>query len=103
MASAFSRWFKIACGVPQSAALRPLLFLICENKYLPGLESHLNMFADDSERMGEMKIDDCDSLERHHDRLRHRYRVDEINSNETESDEGLHSKMRPASDTGRQE
>lgn len=61
---AFSKWFEVTSRVPQGSVVRQLLFLIYINDLPEGVESFLNMFADDAKVMTEVKSkEDCINLQ----------------------------------------
>ena len=61
----FSRWEEVTSGVPQGSVLGPTMFLVYVNDLVEGIDSYMNMFADDAKMMRCIKsVRDCEALQR---------------------------------------
>ena len=60
-----SSWLKVTSGVPQGSVLGPIMFGIYVNDLIDGIDSHINLFADDTKLMRKVQNDDdCKVLQR---------------------------------------
>ena len=60
----FSSWRDITSGVPQGAVLAPIMFLVFVNDMPNGVNTYMNMFADDAKVMKHIKnISSCRELQ----------------------------------------
>ena len=60
-----SSWLKVTSGVPHGSVLGPLMFGIYVNDLVDGIDSHINLFADDAKLMRKVEsVDDCMMLQR---------------------------------------
>ena len=60
-----SSWLKVMSGVPQGSVLGPIMFLVYVNDLIDGIDSHINLFADDAKLMRRVQdVDDCMMLQR---------------------------------------
>ena len=65
-----SEWKKVTSGVPQGSVLGPIMFLIYVNDMPVGIDSYMNMFADDTKIMRRVKnMEDCNKLQEDLDRI----------------------------------
>ena len=65
-----SEWRKVTSGVPQGSVLGPIMFLIYVNDMPIGIDSYMNMFADDTKIMRRVKtLEDCNKLQEDLDRI----------------------------------
>ena len=65
-----SSWKMVTSGVPQGAVLAPVMFLIYINDMTEGMESYMNMFADDAKLLKRVRgKEDCDSIQVDLDRI----------------------------------
>ena len=65
-----SSWLKVTSGVPQGSVLGPVMFGIYVNDLPEGIESHINLFADDAKLMRKVEnINDCRRLQEDLDRI----------------------------------
>ena len=59
-----SDWRDVSSGVPQGAVLAPMLFLICINDLVDGIDSYRSLFADDVKIMKRIeRKEDCMMLQ----------------------------------------
>ena len=65
-----SSWLKVTSGVPQGSVLGPIMFGIYVNDLVDGIDSHINLFAEDAELMRAVKdLSDCLKLQEDLDRI----------------------------------
>ncbi len=65
-----SSWLKVTSGVPQGSVLGPVMFGIYVNDLVEGIDSHINLFADDAKLMREVKsVHDCIKLQEDLDKI----------------------------------
>ena len=65
-----SEWKKVTSGVPQGSVLGPIMFLIYVNDMPVGIDSYINMFADDTKIMRKVKtMEDCNKLQKDLDKI----------------------------------
>ena len=65
-----SSWCVVASGVPQGSVLAPIMFQIYINDMTEGLNSYINLFADDAKLMKIIKNQgDCEELQRDIDQI----------------------------------
>ena len=65
-----SRWREVVSGVPQGSVLAPIMFLIYVNDMPEGINSYINMFADDAKLMKRIISEDsCRELQCDLDKL----------------------------------
>ncbi len=65
-----SSWCEVTSGVPQGSVLAPIMFQVYINDMTVGLNSYINMFADDAKLMKVIKNqEDCEELQRDIDRI----------------------------------
>ncbi len=59
-----SEWKMVSSGVPQGSVLGPIMFLLYVNDMPIGINSYMNMFADDAKIMRKVKnLEDCNKLQ----------------------------------------
>lgn len=67
----FSTWKRVTSGVPQGAVLAPIMFLVYINDMGEGINSYMNMFADDAKMMRHIKSEqNCRELQRDLDKIK---------------------------------
>ena len=60
----------VSSGVPQGSVLGPIMFLLCVNDMPIGINSYMNMFADDAKIMRKVKnLEDCNKLQEDLDKI----------------------------------
>ena len=65
-----SSWCKVTSGVPQGSVLSPIMFQVYINDMNEGLNSYINLFADDAKILKVVKsVDDCMELQRDIDKI----------------------------------
>ena len=65
-----SNWSEVTSGVPQGSVLAPIMFQIYINDMNEGLESYINMFADDAKLLKVIKSQkDCQDLQKDIDKI----------------------------------
>ena len=66
-----SSWMKVTSGVPQGSVLGPIMFVVYVNDLADGIDSHINLFADDAKLMRQVQDEnDCIILQRDIEKLR---------------------------------
>ena len=59
-----SSWLEVKSGVPQGSVLGPIMFGIYVNDLVDGIESYINLFADDTKLMRKVNnVEDCRKLQ----------------------------------------
>ena len=59
-----SAWLRVTSGVPQGSVLGPVMFGIYVNDLVEGIDSYINLFADDAKLMRKVETeDDCRKLQ----------------------------------------
>ena len=65
-----SPWLKVTSGVPQGSVLGPVMFGVYVNDMVEGIDSYMNLFADDAKVMRRVKSeDDCMKLQEDLDKI----------------------------------
>ena len=65
-----SEWKMVSSGVPQGSVLGPIMFLLYVNDMPIGINSYMNMFADDAKIMRKVKtLEDCNKLQEDLDKI----------------------------------
>ena len=65
-----SSWCKVTSGVPQGSVLSPIMFQVYINDMNEGLNSYINLFADDAKILKVVRsVDDCMELQRDIDKI----------------------------------
>ena len=65
-----SSWCEVTSGVPQGSVLAPIMFQVYINDMSEGLNSYINLFADDAKLMKVIKNQgDCEELQRDIDKI----------------------------------
>ena len=65
-----SSWLKVMSGVPQGSVLGPVMFGVYVNDMVEGIDSHMNLFADDAKLMRKVENeDDCRKLQEDLDKV----------------------------------
>ena len=65
-----SLWLKVTSGVPQGSVLGPVMFGVYVNDMVEGIDSHVNLFADDGKLMRRVKdMNDCRKLQEDLDKV----------------------------------
>jgi len=65
-----SEWRKVDSGVPQGSVLAPILFLIYINDMPEGVNSYMNLFADDAKLCRRVRVEeDCKILQEDLDKI----------------------------------
>ena len=65
-----SEWRKVTSGVPQGSVLGPIMFLVYINDMPTGVDSYMNMFADDAKIMRKVRnLEDCNKLQEDLDKI----------------------------------
>lgn len=67
-----SSWCEVTTGVLQGSVLAPVLFKACISDVTGGLNSFINLFADDAKQMKIKSQGDCDELQRDTDKTHDR-------------------------------
>ena len=65
-----SKWCKVTSGVPQGSVLAPIMFQVYINDMSKGINSYINLFADDAKLMRVIKNQrDCEELQNDLDKI----------------------------------
>ena len=65
-----SEWKMVSSSVPQGSVLGPIMFLLYVNDMPIGINSYMNMFADDAKIMRKVKtLEDCNKLQEDLDKI----------------------------------
>ena len=71
-----SKWLKVSSGVPQGSVLGPVMFGLYVNDMVEGIDSYVNLFADDAKVMRKVRSEeDCRRLQEDLDRINEWSRV----------------------------